>query len=83
MRVLIIEPNYWVNYMRMDEMCRKLLYLLTPITGQQNTHLRNNAINPHERFSGTLKITISPIMKYINFSQILKPEKFTYTYHDV
>lgn len=50
-----LYPDYWRNYLRMNEDCYvELLNAVTPLIQKNDTNMRN-AISPHERLTATLR----------------------------
>lgn len=56
---LRFHPEYWHNYLRMDEETYfELAQLVTPVIIKQDTHLRKS-ITPYERLTATLRFLVT------------------------
>lgn len=72
---LIVEPEDYRNYLRMNEtVYQKLLALITPLIQKQDTVMRV-AISPHERLTATLRfLATGRIYQCLKFSTRISPQ---------
>jgi hypothetical protein len=77
MSELRLEPDDWLNYLRMDEDAyREILQKVTPRIKKSNTVMRK-AIMPHEHLSVTLRfLATGRSYADLRFSAVISPQAF-------
>jgi hypothetical protein len=75
MSELSLEPDDWLNYLRMDEDAyREILQKVTPRIIKSNTVMRK-AISPHERLCVTLRfLATGRSYVHLRFSAAISPQ---------